>query len=52
MELLRHTPVNEPPTDPRSTSGALDEFTEFVRRVEPRLRVALAATFGASLGTG
>ncbi len=47
MESLRHTPVNEPPPDPLSMSGALDEFTEFVGRVEPRLRVALGATFGA-----
>jgi len=45
MELLRHTPVNEPPPD-----DALDEFDEFVGRVEPRLRVALAATFGAPDG--
>ncbi len=34
------------------TDNAIDSFTEFVRRVEPRLRLALVASFGVRAESG
>ena len=33
-----------------TTSSVAEAFTEFVREVEPRLRLALVAAFGADAG--